>query len=136
MKKIAILISVILAFIAILGTSNVYAAEEVLNGEGATSKLIEMSEMQKDDLQGFIDDYGSEAYGFTAFVLDKVRIFSIPFCFLGIVVSAIYQYVIGIRKLDVRYKGFYTMIAFITIFVIAQVLPLVFVIVIKGFGRS
>lgn len=100
------------------------------------SKLVEMSEMQKEELEDYVEAYGSETYGFTAFVLNKVRIFSIPFCFLGIVISAIYQYVIGIRKLDVRYKGFYTMIAFITLFVIAQVLPLVFVIVIKGFGRS
>ena len=95
-----------------------------------------MTEKEKQELQDYKDDYGSDAYGFTAFILNKVRIFSIPLCFLGIVVSAIYQYVIGIRKLDVRYKGFYTMIAFITLFVIAQVLPLVFVIVIKGFGRS
>ena len=98
--------------------------------------MIEMSETQKEELSDYIEDYGSDTYGFTAFVLNKIRVFSIPLCFLGIAVSAIYQYVIGIRKLDVRYKGFYTMIAFITLFVIAQVLPLVFVIVIKGFGRS
>lgn len=95
-----------------------------------------MTETQKKELEDYKQDYGSDAYGFTAFILNKIRIFSIPFCFLGIAISAIYQYVIGIRKLDVRYKGFYTMIAFITLFVIAQVLPLVFVIVIKGFGRS
>ena len=80
--------------------------------------------------------HGCQTFNLVNFLSFKVRIFSIPFCFLGIVISAIYQYVIGIRKLDVRYKGFYTMIAFITLFVIAQVLPLVFVIVIKGFGRS
>lgn len=135
MKKVVILMSVILALIIIFCTNTVYASEEILNSE-TTSKMIEMSEKQKEDLADFVEEYGSETYGFTAFVLDKIRIFSIPFCFLGIAVSAIYQYVIGIRKLDVRYKGFYTMIAFITIFVIAQVLPLVFVIVIKGFGRS
>ena len=100
------------------------------------SQLVKMSETQKEELADYVEAYDSETYGFTAFVLNKIRIFSIPFCFLGIAVSAIYQYVIGIRKLDVRYKGFYTMIAFITLFVIAQVLPLVFVIVIKGFGRS
>lgn len=135
MKKIAILISIILVLIILFYSNSVYATDEILNSE-ATSKIIEMSEKQKEDLEDYVEDYGSETYGFTAFVLDRVRIFSIPFCFLGITVSAIYQYVIGIRKLDVRYKGFYTMIAFITIFVIAQVLPLVFVVVIKGFGRS
>ena len=67
-----------------------------------------------------------------AFILNKVRIYSIPLCFVGIAISAIYQYVIGIRKLDVRDKGFNVMIAIVTIFVICQVLPLIFAIVVKG----
>ena len=134
MKKVVVFIIIALTVVTLF-SSNVFAAEEILNSP-TTNKLIEMSENQKEDLQGYVDQYGSEAYGFTAFVLNKIRLFSIPFCFLGIVISAIYQYVIGIRKLDVRYKGFYTMIAFITLFVIAQTLPLVFAIVIKGFGRS
>ena len=28
--------------------------------------------------------YGSDAYGLTAFILNGIRIYSIPFCFLGI----------------------------------------------------
>lgn len=127
--------SAILAITIVLCSSNVYATDEILNSD-TTTKLIQMSETEKKELQDYKDEYGSDAYGLTAFILNKVRIFSIPLCFLGITISAIYQYVIGIRRLDVRYKGFYTMIAFITIFVICQVLPLVFVIVIKGFGRS
>ncbi len=135
MKKVAILVSVLLVLIIVSYSGQVFASDEILNSN-TTSKMIQMSETQKEELSDYVEEYGSETYGFTAFVLNKIRIFSIPFCFLGIAVSAIYQYVIGIRKLDVRYKGFYTMIAFITLFVIAQVLPLVFVIVIKGFGRS
>ena len=65
-------------------------------------------------------------------VLDAVRIYSIPFCLLGIAIGAIYQYIIGIRRLDVRDKGFNLIIAFVTLLVIAQVLPLVFTIVTKG----
>lgn len=134
MKKVIVLVIIVLAILGVC-ISPVFASEEILNST-STSQLIEISEEQRQELDDYVEDYGSETYGFTAFILNKIRIFSIPFCFLGIVISAIYQYVIGIRKLDVRYKGFYTMIAFITIFVIAQVLPLVFVIVIKGFGRS
>ncbi len=134
MKKIVIFIAVVLAIIGFL-VSPVFAAQEVLNTD-STTQLIKISEEQKERVEDFIEEYGSETYGWTAYILDKIRLFSIPFCFLGITISAIYQYVIGIRKLDVRYRGFYTMIAFITLFVIAQVLPLVFVIVIKGFGRS
>ncbi len=139
MKKVIGFVAVILILICSF-TSQVFAtsdvdAQEVLNSD-STSQLIKISEDQKEELEDYKVKYGSDAYGLTAFILNKIRIFSIPFCFLGIVISAVYQYVIGIRKLDVRYKGFYTMIAFITLFVIAQVLPLVFVIVIKGFGRS
>ncbi len=134
MKKVVVFILIALT-VVVLFSSNVFAAQEVLNSDTG-SKLIEISEKQKKDLDDYVEDYGSQAYGLTAFILNRIQVFSIPFCFLGISISAIYQYVIGIRKLDVRYKGFYTMIAFITLFVIAQVLPLVFVIVIKGFGRS
>lgn len=65
-------------------------------------------------------------------MLSRVQIYSIPFCFLGIAISAIYQYVLGIRKLDTRDKGFTIMISIVTLFVIAQVLPLIFAIVVKG----
>ena len=134
MKRVLVFIIIALAIVVFCG-SNVYATANILE-DSTTSKLVELSETQKEELADYVEEYGSDTYGFTAFVLNKIRLFSIPFCFLGIAISAIYQYVIGIRKLDVRYKGFYTMIAFITLFVIAQVLPLVFVVVIKGFGRS
>ena len=136
MKKLMILITIIFALTIIFCSNIVYGADDVIIDGESASKLIDLSEQQKDELEELQELYGSDTYGFTAFVLNKVRIFSVPLCFLGIVISAIYQYVIGIRKLDVRYKGFYTMIAFITLFVICQVLPLVFAIVIKGFGRS
>lgn len=134
MKKVVVL-TIVALIIALFCTSNVFATQNILNN-GTTSKMIELSESQKESLKDYQESYGSDTYGFVAYVLNNIRLFSIPFCFLGIAISAIYQYVIGIRKLDVRYKGFYTMIAFVTLFVIAQVLPLVFVIVIKGFGRG
>lgn len=91
-----------------------------------------MKEKTQRELDDYIERYGSESYGLTAFILKKVQIYSIPFCFLGVALSAIYQYVIGIRKLDTRDKGFYSLVGFVTIFVICQVLPLVFAIVVKG----
>ena len=51
---------------------------------------------------------------------------------LGIAISAIYEYILGIRHMETRDKGFNMMITIITIFVICQVLPLVFAIIIKG----
>ena len=80
----------------------------------------------------YIDKYGSTPFGVAAYILNMVRIYSIPFCFVGIAVGSIYQYVLGIRKLDVRDRGFMLIITFVTILLICQVLPLIFAIVVNG----
>lgn len=147
MKKTFAIIAIILC---ILGSTTVFAtntnkntktnstkAEQstIQNDEkdkSVTSQLVEMKDNEKKKLEDYQEAYGSESYGLTAYVLSRIQIYSIPFCFLGIAVSAIYQYVLGIRKLDVRDKGFTIMISIVTLFIIAQVLPLVFAIVVKG----
>jgi len=96
------------------------------------TQLVEIKDNEKKTLEDYVESYGSETYGMTAYILNKVQIYSIPFCFFGIALSAIYQYVLGIRKLDTRDKGFAIMASIITIFVIAQILPLIFAIVVKG----
>lgn len=136
MKKIAIALIIVMTILSVVVSCKVYASngEELLESS-TTSELIEIKEKSAKELQDFVEAYGDETYGFAAYILDKVRFFSIPLCFLGIAIGAIYQYVIGIRKLDTRYKGFYAVIAFVTILVICQVLPFIFVVVVK-FGRG
>jgi len=124
--------------------SAVYAEETNIqprSGQAATvteekkqgaEQLIEIKDNAERKLQDYIDDYGSQPYGLAAYILNLIRIYSIPFCFIGIAIGAVYQYVIGIRKLDERDRGFTMIIGFVTILVIAQVLPLVFAIVVKG----
>lgn len=104
----------------------------VQEDETFASQLVEKKDKEMKKLEDYQEAYGSESYGLTAYVLSRIQIYSIPFCFLGIAISAIYQYVLGIRKLDVRDKGFTIMISIITLFIIAQVLPLIFAIVVKG----
>lgn len=133
MKKIVLTV-MLLTIMAILGCNQVYAAENVIDAQNE-SQLIEMKDNAAKTLEEYKQKYGSDAYGLTAYILNIIRIYSIPFCFLGIACSAIYQYVIGIRKLDTQEKGLYLMISFITILVICQILPLAFAIVIK-FGRG
>ncbi len=125
-----ILVIAVIIFI-ILGIFTVVMANNTLKSE-TTSGLIEINEQAKSSLEEYKKSYGSDSYGLTAFILNTVRIYSIPFCFIGIALGAIYQYVIGIRKLDVRDRGFAAIIAFVTILVICQVLPLIFAIVVKG----
>ena len=133
MKKIVLTV-MLLTIMVILGCNQVYAAENVLDAQNE-SQLIEMKENAVKTLEEYRQKYGSDAYVLTAYILNIVRIYSIPFCFLGIAISAIYQYMIGIRKLDTQEKGLHMMIAFITILVICQILPLAFAIVVK-FGRG
>lgn len=97
-----------------------------------SGKLIKIKDKELKTIDEYKEAYGSDSYGLTAYLLNKIRIYSIPFGFVAIIVAAIYQYVIGIRKLDVRDKGFALMIASVTLVVICQVLPLVFAIVVKG----
>ena len=133
MKKI-VLTLILLIILVILGCNQVYATEKIID-EQNESQLIQIKENAAKTLDEYKQKYGSDAYGLTAYILNIIRIYSIPFCFLGIAFSAIYQYVIGIRKLDTQEKGLVMMVSFITILVICQILPLAFAIVVK-FGRG
>ena len=132
MKKV--LVGCIILFV-ILSIGAVYATADSSTGvlsENSESELTNFKDQTAKEIQDYTQRYGSDTYGMTAYILNKVRIYSIPFCFVGIAVGAIYQYVIGIRKMDVRDKGFNLVIAFVTILIICQVLPLIFAIVVKG----
>lgn len=133
MKKI-VLTLMLLVIMLILGCNQVYATEKIIDAQNE-SQLIQIKENAAKTLDEYKQKYGSDAYGLTAYILNIIRIYSIPFCFLGIAFSAIYQYVIGIRKLDTQEKGLVMMVSFITILVICQILPLAFAIVVK-FGRG
>lgn len=133
-RRVAKIIITIMVFMIVFSISSFVAAnstENILETEQST-ELIEIKESTKGKLAEYIEKYGSTPYGVVAYILNVVRIYSIPFCFIGIAIGSIYQYVIGIRKLDVRDKGFYLIISFVTILLICQVLPLVFAIVVNG----
>ena len=129
LKKVVILLIVALM---IIGINSVYAVdgEEVLNSDQA-AEIVQMKESSKAKLEDYIDKYGSTPYGVAAYILNGLRIYSIPTCFIGIAIGSIYQYVIGIRKLDVRDKGFALIVTFVTILLICQVLPFIFAIVVN-----
>jgi len=134
MKKLVTILSIIIMVLIIGSTSYVFAAN--INNTSTDSEfvgeLVQIKEKEKKEIEDFNEAYGSTSYGMTAYILNKVRLYSIPFCFIGIAIGAIYQYVIGIRKLDTRDKGFALVIGFVTLLIICQVLPLIFAIVVKG----
>ena len=135
MKKALLIFAIIVIIIgAFFISTNTYAAEQAIDEE-TESKIIEIKDNATKSLEDYQEKYGSEAYGLVAYILNLVRIYSIPLCFLGIAIGAIHQYIIGIRKLDTLEKGMALIVTFVTILIICQILPLAFAVFVK-FGRG
>ena len=135
MKKALLVFTILVVIIgAFLVSSNVYAAEQVIDEE-TESKIVEIKDNATKSLEDYQEKYGSDVYGLVAYILNLVRIYSIPLCFLGIAIGAIHQYIIGIRKLDTLEKGMALIVTFVTILIICQILPLAFAVFVK-FGRG
>ena len=135
MKKI---VAILFILLFIFGTVTVYASntnQNVLTSETATTNLVEMKDKALKALEDYQVAYGNNTYGLVAYILNIVRIYSIPFGFVGIVFAAIYRYVIGIRKLDTLEKGMGLIVTFVTLLIICQILPLAFAVFVK-FGRG
>ena len=96
MKKTVLIIATMIVIILgmfVFANSRVYAAESVIDNN-TQSKLIEIKESQTKTLEDYKVKYGSDTYGIVAYILNIVRIYSIPFCFLGIAIGAIHKYII------------------------------------------
>ena len=140
-RNIAVItITLLIMILSAFTVNKVYAVatngttEKVLTNE-TESTLVQLKEKEMKSLEDYRERYGSDSYGLTAYILHKIQVYSIPFCFLGIMVGAIYNYVLGIRHLETQEKGLALMVTFVTLAIICQVLPLVFTIVVK-FGRE
>ena len=135
MKKAIIIVTIFtIVFGIFICTNTVNAAEQAIDEE-TESKLVEIKENTANSLKDYQEKYGSDVYGLVAYILNIIRIYSIPFCFLGIAIGAIHRYVVGIRKLDTLEKGLGLIVTFVTILIICQILPLAFAVFVK-FGRG
>ena len=105
---------------------------EGLISEQTKGQLIEIRTKELKSIEDYQKQYGNPAFGVVAYILDKVRIYSIPLAILGIAVSAIYEYVLGTRHMEALDKGFNSMIAVVTALVVCQLLPLIFAIIVRG----
>ena len=134
-KKIAAIILILIVILGAFATLT-YATDTPINSadikNDSTVNLVQIKDRELETLEDYQESYGDDTYGLVAYILNIIRLYSIPFGFVGIAISGIYRYIIGIRKLDVRDKGFGAMIGIITVMVICQILPLVFAIDVKG----
>lgn len=135
MKKMVIIITIIMLIMGMFFIGNKSYAEEKAIDDETESKIVEIKDNVANSLEDYKVKYGSDTYGTVAYILNIVRIYSIPICFLGIAIGAIHQYVIGIRKLDTLERGMAFIVTCVTLLIICQILPLAFAVFVK-FGRG
>lgn len=131
MKKIlsVVTIFVTILFISMIGFQKPVYADNITTDE--QSQLLQIKESQVKTLEEYKQKYGSDAYGLTAYILHMVQVYSIPVCFLGIVISLIYRFVLGIKNIEFAEKSLVMIVGIVTLTIICQVLPLVFAVVVK-----
>ena len=132
MKKV--IVGIILIIILSLVLNTVVLAENATNTlkDQNANEILTVKKEVNSKLDEYTEKYDSEAYGLAAYILNRVRIYSIPVCFIGIVIGALNQYVLGTRRLDKKHKGYGIIMTFVTLLVVCQVLPLIFTIVVIG----
>lgn len=125
-------IAIVLIIICILSLNVVFAAntDKIEETQKEMASMKDKMEIKKEE---YTKKYGAEEYWLAGYVIEEiVQPYSIPFCFLGIVIGLVFQYVMGTRRLDYKHRGFGTVIVFVTILVVCQVLPFVYALVVTG----
>ena len=138
MKKVLTILTVFIILFGVIFSimpNKVFAEDLVQEVQREQGSLLKLKENQAKSLEEYKAKYGSDSYGLTAYILHIVQIYSIPFCFLGIIISIIYKVIIGSRHLENAEKGLGMIVAVVTLTIICQVLPLVFALVVK-LGRE
>lgn len=131
MKKAIALIVIILC---LLSTSIVFATETTNDlQEKNENELTEVKDKMELKKIEYTEKYGSDAYWFAGYIIEEIiQPYSIPLCFVGIAMGAVFQYVMGTRRLDYKHRGFGMIIVFVTALVICQVLPFIYALVVTG----
>lgn len=130
-KTIAVIVILMIGIFMVI--SPVYATEVNKLEEKNKGEMSQVQDKMEQKKIEYTEKYGSEAYWLAGYILEEVvRIYSIPICFVGIAAGAIFQYVLGTRRLDYKHRGFGLIITFVTILVICQVLPFIYAVVVTG----
>ena len=126
-------IAIILMVICILSINIVFATGvNATEGQNKTD-VTEIKTKIEEKKEEYTEKYGSDAYWVAGYIIEEiVQPYSIPLCFAGIAMGLVFQYVMGTRRLDYKHRGFGTVIVFVTILIVCQVLPLIFAVVVNG----
>lgn len=128
-------IAVLLIIISLLSINTVFAATANKLEQKTETETAEIKDKMEQKKVEYTEKYGSEEYWFAGYIIEEiVQPYSIPLCFLGIAIGLVFQYVMGTRRLDYKHRGFGTVMIFVTVLIICQVLPFIYALVVKGWG--
>ena len=100
------------------------------------TELLKMKDESRDQLSKYIAKYkNNTVYGTIAYILNTVRLVAVPFFIVGYLISIVYEFIVGMKRREMVRKGRGMRITLVSAFVMAQLLPLIFAIVIKFWGN-
>lgn len=123
MKKTMLIIMVI--FMLTLAYTSAYAVE-------GAEKIVKNSNNMNSKIEEYIEKYNDEMYGKVAYSLYIAQKYSIPVCFIILVLGSLNFFIIGGKKLEKREQGFGWIVMSLGGLVVFQVLPLIFALFVAG----
>ena len=108
--------------------------DEVKSEKGNASKTTLKNLASKDEkIRKYTEALGgNKTNGTVLYYLYEVQKYSIPVCFVGLVIASLNFFIIGNKKLDKREQGFRMLVSIIVGLIVFQVLPLLFAIIVAG----
>lgn len=144
MKKISMLFVVLMsAFLFVSPVVVAESQESVISGEALHEELeerngnasvttIERLKTKEEKIAYYTEKCGNSTNGTVMYYLYEIQKYSIPVCFIGLVIASLNFFIIGNKKLDKREQGFSMLIGFGLGLIVFQVLPLLFAIIVAG----
>lgn len=143
MKKISMLLVVVMS--TLLLSAPIFAApiNTISSGESSYSELeerpgnasittIKNLTTKEEKIKEYSEKCGNITNGTVLYYLYEIQRYSIPVCFIGLVIASLNFFIIGNKKLEKREQGFGMLIAFGLGLIVFQVLPLLFAIIVAG----
>ncbi|MCL2342010.1 MAG: hypothetical protein FWC53_03000 [Firmicutes bacterium] len=87
MRKVLTMLAIIIIMLFISAFSATFATAINIVDSNTTSEIINTKNNAANQLDQYIATYGSQSYGWTAYILHMISIYSLPVCFLGIIVG-------------------------------------------------
>ena len=104
--------------------------------ETSKTRLLGLRDSSLKTLEKYRNEYrNSIIYGTIAYILHMLSLISIPIVVILLIVSYVYDSVIGLKTRSLYNKGRLIRFHILTFFVACQLMPLIFATVIKGWGN-